>query len=272
MKKTCLLTFGLFVLILCLILCDENQPELASILFFILVFLSKNIYEEYAYKSTIDEFYPYYSDYEDYTSYTPNSKFHQTHSYNYSSYPRYVPKTDEILKEVFHKMKPNLHVVFETDEKTQTINAKKQSSIEKQNEVVIETKTEQKQQLLLPPPPQQTIQTVEQGFNDIVYITNTSDLSETQKKLYETIIHFLQHKQASVAITKCMLNNIIYADIVKETKTIVLYAKELNLMSKYCINDNDMIDYVKQEFNNWSISIIKFMPISPLDFYNKNYC
>lgn len=283
MKQKFLLTLILIIFLECLILCDANRCCLASIMFFILMWLGKMAYLSYSQGSTIDEYTATYSSKYNYNYYDNyDSSGHHISDYKPKPYvyKPYIPKEDELKATLFRKMKPNLNVVFETDEKTSEVNAKKQKQIEENKKPIVkkeETTSPITKPTLLLPPSSTSNKSQENnstnGFNELVYITNSSEVTEERKKLYESIISFLKQKATSIAITKCILNNFVYIDIVKETNSIVFYMKELNLMKRYCISDDEMIETLNKDyFKEWNFSIVKFLPTSALDFYTTNYC
>lgn len=248
--------------------CNSQRHALSVMLFFIICWLVKGLYTSYN-ETNIPNGNNGYSyggyDYDYYGEYRP-----KTYNGWQTTNKPYVSSYEIVNKMVMKSIKPNMHIVLDTQEKTVSMNNKKTKYLEDIEKIEIakqEITTVSKPQLLLPPPKETNIkQTTEPS---IIIITNSKEIDTIRKNVYNSIINYLKKTFKTDGDVLKILDCITYIDVVQETRSAFIYVKNIKVFNEKLNNVNDLINFIKTDSDmNGVVSVDEYQSLTISDYFS----
>lgn len=228
------MVFKLFVFIICgieiLFLSQCGITNLALLNCIILCWLVKDIYTSITTYSSFDSHR---------CSYFQNYEEHTNHWY----YPK-KKQEDDLVKNIFKTIKPNMNIVLENDDKTKHMIESKQKNITEiienyKKKIATESDTLEEETT--------TLEQTEDKSNycdAYIIIENAQQISPNKTKVYDSILEFFKVTKVKYSTIKNVLENIVFIDLIEEIGNVVIYVKDSSIFKNNSINSVRLKNYI----------------------------
>ena len=201
----------------------------------------------------------------------------RTSSSHYKTY-------NETASDIIKMMKPSMNIVFDSEEKTDIVNKKKEEYYQNilKNGVTVNTSKsttvkpttveEKKPIALLPAPSTNATNNLTNpalSIDKIINVINTSEINAKTKEVYDAIIDYISHHIFIPYTIHMALNTIRYVDVIPEIETANIYFTDREFWNKYNITPEEMAQHVKKKTNLKEVVIENYLVQSVSEYFTK---